>query len=235
MIKAAIDRILGLADIHTQEIGSQVFTNSDLRRVSQATTSTLTVRNLTGIVDYLNKDFDKALPVLIHVKSPTSVSVLSGFNRDLQRDELVNAEALLPDINFGRYHDIENFNILLQSCFVDTEVRSRLLAIVGNVKDENVTTFGDDGISQQVVAKVGVATVENVTLPNPVWLKPFRTFVEIEQPLSAFVFRMKDGPSAALFEADGGAWKLAALDGIKCYLEENLKERIEAGQVVIVG
>ncbi|MNW60692.1 hypothetical protein D3C74_386970 [compost metagenome] len=63
------------------------------------------------------------------------------------------------------------------------------------------------GMTQSVVAKTGVATVEDVKVPNPVLLAPYRTFVEVEQPESSFVFRMKDGPSAALFEADGGAWR----------------------------
>lgn len=235
MIKAAIDKILSLAAINTQIIGDQVFTNSELRRIADATTDTMKVRNLTGVVDYLRNNFDDKLPVIIHVKSPTSVSVVTEFNRDLSRSTLIEAEALLPDIAYGRYYDIESFNILLQSCFVGTEIRDHLLAIVGNVKDENVTNYGDDGTSQSVTAKVGIATVETVKLPNPVHLKPFRTFVEIRQPESAFVFRMKDGPSAALFEADGGAWKLDAIDKIKDYFDGALKEQIESGQIVIVG
>jgi hypothetical protein len=235
VIKEAIEKILSLSAINTERIGDQVFTNSDLRRVSDATTDTLKVRNLTGVVDYLRNDFDAKLPVIIHVKSPTSVSVVTGFNRDLSRSTLIEADALLPEIAYGRYYDIESFNILLQSCFVANDIKARLLAIVGNVRDENVTNYGDDGTSQQVTAKVGIATYETVPLPNPVYLKPFRTFVEIQQPESAFVFRMKEGPSAALFEADGGAWKLDAIDGIKEYFGESLKEQIEAGQVVIVG
>jgi len=235
VIREAIDRILGLADVKTEKIGNQVFTSSNLSLVKESTAETLKVRNLSGIIDYLTNDFDKKLPVLIHVESPTQVNVLTGFNRDLNRSGLVVATALLPDIQFGRYYDIESFNILLQSCFVETDTRGHLLKIVGNVRDENVTSYGDDGTSQQVTAKTGVATVEQVKLPNPVWLKPFRTFVEIEQPETAFVFRMKDGPSAALFEADGGAWKIIAIREIKQYLTESLSKRVEAGEVVIVG
>ncbi|RXZ84614.1 hypothetical protein EBB07_00940 [Paenibacillaceae bacterium] len=235
MIKEAIEKILGLAEIQTTKIGEQVYTSSQLSRVTASLTDTLKVRNLSGIIDYLKNDFDKHLPVIIHVESPTKVNVLTGFNRDLSRSELVVATAILPEIRFGGYYDIESFNILLQSCFVSTEIRESILRIVGNVRDENVTTFGDDGVSQQVTAKTGVATVEAVKLPNPVWLKPFRTFVEIEQPESAFVFRMKDGPSAALFEADGGAWKIIAIRDIKSYLDNALAERVQAGEVVIVG
>lgn len=235
MIKEAIDKILGLAGIHTEQIGDQIFSNSDLRRISEATTETLKVRNLSGIVDYITSNFDEKFPFIVHIQSPTHVSILTGYNRDLQRNLIIEANALLPDISFGSYYNIESFNILLQSCFVQTNTRDALLAIVGNVRDEQVTSFGDDGISQQVTAKTGVATVENVKLPNPVLLKPFRTFVEIEQPESAFVFRMKDGPSAALFEADGGEWKLRAIAEIKVYLDERLDKLVEEGKVVIIG
>ncbi|MDP4095449.1 hypothetical protein OIN60_01410 [Paenibacillus sp. P96] len=235
MIKEAIEKVLSLAEIRTTQIGDQVFTSSDLKRVSEAMTDTIQVRNLTGVVDYITSNFDDKFPVIVHIQSPTQVSVVTGFNRDLRRNALIEANALLPEIRFGYFYDIENFNILLQSCFVPTDVRAALLSIVGNVKDEKVVNFGDDGTSQQVTAKAGVATVEQVKLPNPVFLKPFRTFVEIEQPESAFVFRMKDGPSAALFEADGGEWKLRAIAGIKVYLDEHLSELIESGQVVIIG
>lgn len=235
MIREAIDKILSLSGIHTEEIGDQVFTNSEIKRVSDALTDTLKVRNLQGVVDYLTNNFDQKLPVIVHVLSPTQVNVVTGFNRDLNRSTLIEASAMLPEINFGRFHDIESFNILLQSCFVDSEIRSRLLSIVGNVVDEKVVTVGDNGTSQQVTAKAGIATVEPVVLPNPVHLKPFRTFVEVEQPESAFVFRMKDGPSAALFEADGGAWKLDAIERIKLYFDDQLDELITNGQVVVVG
>jgi hypothetical protein len=73
-----------------------------------------------------------------------------------------------------------------------------------------------------VTAKSGISTVENVIVPNPVMLCPFRTFAEVEQPESEFVFRMQTGFKAALFEADGGKWKLYAMQNVKAYLEEKL-------------
>ena len=75
--------------------------------------------------------------------------------------------------------------------------------------------------------KTGIASKGEAIVPSPVTLKPFRTFVEVEQPLSNFVFRMKqdryDGIQCALFEADGGAWKIAAMREIKTYLKEQLE------------
>jgi hypothetical protein len=115
--------------------------------------------------------------------------------------------------------------IFLPSCFVENNDKAKILKIVGNIKDKAVRQYGDDGITQQVTAKTGLALVEDVPVPNPVMLAPFRTFMEVEQPESKFVFRMKrgdDGPECALFEADGGAWKLEAMKRIKAYLQAEL-------------
>ena len=108
---------------------------------------------------------------------------------------------------------------MMQSSFVDNEDKALILKVVGNVQEKNVSEAGDDGVTQTVVMKTGVATLENVIVPNPVTLAPFRTFPEIEQVDSEFVFRMQSGPRAALFEADGGAWKNEAMRRIKEWLE----------------
>ena len=54
------------------------------------------------------------------------------------------------------------------------------------------------------------------------------TILEVEQPASDFVFRMKadkyDGILCAIFEADGGAWKVEATQRIKDYLMRELEE-----------
>lgn len=246
MIKEAIDKILSLskhtAPIQTVEIDGRTYTSAELSKISKPLIDNIGVHNLSGIVEYLQSDFDSKLPVIIHVISPVEVEVLTGLNGDLNRSTLIKATALLPRIKFNEYYDLESFNILLQSCFVPAGLddglpndRETVLKLVGNVKDEQVVSFGDDGISQSVTAKTGVATVEPVVVPNPVHLKPFRTFVEIEQPLSSFVLRMQKGPTAALFEADGGVWKVVAISAIKAYFQGLLEDRINAGEVVIVG
>lgn len=235
MLKEALQYLIGLGNVETKEIGDEQFSTQPLHKIQKAVPNALVVRNLSGLVDYLKSNFDKQPPVLVHVASPTRVDVFSSYNRDYNRNHLIQAEALLPKIPFGQFLDTESFNILLQSCFVPNEHRALVLKVVGNLKEETVSTVGDDGVSQQVTAKTGVATVENVVVPNPVALKPFRTFVEIEQPESEFVFRMKTGPSAALFEADGGAWKLTAIARIKDYLQSSLEVEIRNGKVTIIA
>ena len=63
-------------------------------------------------------------------------------------------------------------------------------------------------------------------MPNPVRLKPFRTFLEINQPESDFIFRMREGRGVecAIYEADGGAWQIEAMQRIKVYIQNALND-----------
>ena len=202
------------------------FTKASLSRVKEAKASVLTVSTLTGLVDYIKSDLDK-LPekLLIQVISPREVALYSPLNADREREQYISAEAILPDnVVYDRFIGTEQFNIMLQSAFVDVGTKSVLLKYTGLIQDEAVKTTGDDGVSQQVTVKTGVASVGQAIVPNPVELAPYRTFPEVEQPISKFIFRMQEGPRAALYEADGGAWRNKAILSIKEYLQEELKE-----------
>jgi hypothetical protein len=194
---------------------------------------TLQINTLTGIVDYIksNLDGDPENGMAVQVVSYDCVKVIGGhFGRFKQRDEYVVArsEAVIgKTFTFGHFYDPESFNIALQSLFVETDEREQILRVVGNIKEETVKQAVDDGTSQTVVARAGVARVEEVEVPNPVTLQPYRTFREIEQPASVFILRMRQNgsglPSCALFEADGGKWKLMAIERIKGFLSEQLE------------
>lgn len=202
------------------------FTKESLSRVKEAKASVLTVSTLTGLVDYIKSDLDK-LPekLLIQVISPREVALYSPLNADREREQYISAEAILPDnVVYDRFIGTEQFNIMLQSAFVDVGTKSALLKYTGLIQDEAVKITGDDGVSQQVTVKTGVASVGQAIVPNPVELAPYRTFPEVEQPISKFIFRMQEGPRAALYEADGGAWRNKAILSIKEYLQEELKE-----------
>lgn len=128
--------------------------------------------------------------------------------------------------------NIEEFVVALQSQFVQDDSTAALLKLVGNVTDGVVKTFEDDGATQKVTAKAGIARVHEIPVPNPVVLAPFRTFVELDQPASKFIFRMRSGvrePTCALFEADGGAWRNEAILRISSWLENKLP----AGTVIL--
>lgn len=201
------------------------YSTVSLSRVTESKAKYLSISTLTGFVDYIKSNIDAIdTKLLIHVASPTVVKLYGPLNADRERENYLNAEADLPNnIRYENFLDTEQFNIMLQSSFVNKGDREVLLKYTGLIKDEAVKTTGDDGISQQVTVKTGVASVGQALVPNPVTLAPYRTFPEIEQPESKFIFRMKDGPRAAIYEADGGAWRNTAILSIKEYLQEQLK------------
>lgn len=111
--------------------------------------------------------------------------------------------------------------------------------VASNIVSTQEATFSDDGISQQVVMKTGVTKKENAIIPNPVRLIPYRTFLEVEQPESEFVFRITEGrggaPAFKLVSADGGRWEAVAVDNVKSYLMDALADIPNREQITIIA
>lgn len=228
MNKEAMEYLVNLGenDDPIIQLAQGTYSRVGLSRITEPVANALTVSTLTGLVDYIKGNVDKLKgELLIQVKSQDEVRLYSPLNEDKERELYIKAEAILPNnVRYDQFIDTERFNIMLQSSFVDAGDKKALLQYTGLVQDENVKSIGDDGVSQQVTVKTGVASVGQAIVPNPVSLAPYRTFPEVEQPISKFIFRMKEGPSAAIYEADGGAWRNEAIKNIKEYLEEQLKE-----------
>jgi hypothetical protein len=235
MIREALEYIIGLSNNEVKQIGGQQFSTGHLHLIQEPTVKTLLVRSLSGLVEYLKEEFDQTDKVLIHVEDPTNVRVYSTNNQDMKRNEWLHASAIIPEFRYDSFYDSESFNIKLQSVFVKNDDRDTMLQVVGNLQEENVSSVGDDGVSQKATIRTGVATVSGVKVPNPVLVAPYRTFTEVEQPESNFIFRMQNGPKCALFEADGGAWKHEAMENISDYLASELQELTEAGKVSIIA
>lgn len=196
----------------------------------------LVINTLSGFVKYVQSNLDRRdKSLIVHVKNENTVYLKGLIAEDGSREELAIAKAIIPKFDFNYFMDTEEFNIALQSKFVPNEDREILLQVVGNVSEENVKNTGDDGVSQAVTINQGVASKADVKVPNPVVLAPYRTFLEVEQPESQFIFRMKDGPRGAIFEADGGAWRNQAIVNIREYLNDQLSEEIETKRITILA
>ncbi|MDY0258666.1 MAG: hypothetical protein RBR41_03240 [Desulfovibrio sp.] len=230
MLKALYNAIRGDAAPTVIEIKGRNYTSKNVVPVSTPTPAKLTVSTLTGLVDYIKSNVDElnVSSLLCHVESPSKVTLNSNLLGDFaDRAAFLAAELHQLQIPLNKYLDAEAFNILLQSCFVEPEDsmqgtdRGLVLKYVSNVKKTLEAGYEDDGVSQGVTVKKGISGSENVVLPNPVTLRPYRTFVEVEQPASKFVFRARDddGMQFMLVEADGGAWRGEAMKNIKAFLE----------------
>ena len=230
MLKEALQYIIGLSDPSIHEINGETYSDKQLHRIKHAPKADpIKMNTLSSLIEYLTSGID-LLPehLFIHVQSPTKVCVFSNLDSDRDRECLVEVNAQVPTFNFDHFIDHETFCINLQSKFSDSHDRALLLKFAGTVEAGSIAEYGDDGISQKATVKTGIASKGEAIVPSPVLLVPFRTFVEVPQPLQSFVFRMKqdkyDGIICALFEADGGAWKLDAMTKIKEYLRISLSE-----------
>ena len=194
------------------------------------------LNTLIGLVDFIksmNERKDQQL--YVHVKSANCVNVYTHLDEFGRREYLAEASAILPEIRYADFYDSEEANIMFQADFKETKDRDLILKVIGNLKEEHVQQANDDGVSQSVSVQTGVATVGKVKVPNPVQLAPYRTFNEVEQPISKFIFRMKQGMQCAIFEADNKAWQLEAMNNVKQYLTQALEALIATKHVVVIA
>lgn len=184
----------------------------------------LCVASLAGLVEFIKADTDNLIganDVMIRVESPLDVQLygpLHGYQK--KRPQLAYARAMVPHIPFGRFLTPDEFNVMLQTSFVESETRDSVLSFAGIVKIDAGMTTADDGFSQRVsVSKsAGGCGLTSANIRNPFILAPRRTFAEIEQPMSPFILRFNEEGNIALFEGDGGAWQYAAIMEIKRHL-----------------
>lgn len=228
MLRDALEYIVGLAKPTVQKIGNETYSDKKLNRISCIhLAKEIRMTTLTSLVDYIKSNVDQMREkMIIHVVSPTEVQMFSMLGEEREREQIAEVIAVVPDFRFGCFQDHEAFCINLQSKFIDSADRALLLKFAGTVESGTVAEYGDDGVTQKATVKTGIASKSDAIVPNPVYLQPYRTFPEVDQPISQFIFRMKDnnGISCALFEADGGAWKIEAMRHIKSYLEANLAD-----------
>ena len=217
MLKEAIEKILSLAVVEKIEVGGREYFTRELSPVKSPVVSPIKLHTLDGLIKFA-ESLQEGAPLVYVVDSPTQVSLCGGLDEKWKtRNVYAVANCYECNFQFGNFYDQEEFMIALMAKFDIGGHRDELLKIASSVRDESEAKFEDTGATQQVSQKRG-AKFEFQPLPNPVLLAPFRTFREVEQPVSKFVFRYRSGNKFALFDAEGEAWKYAAIDGIAAYL-----------------
>ncbi|MBU9745144.1 hypothetical protein KTH81_15075 [Lachnospiraceae bacterium ASD3451] len=227
-LRGALEYLVNLNNAYITDIKGETYTDKKLSRIDKELRAVpLNMSTLTSLVTYISSHADQFKgKLLVHIESPTEVKLLSCLDEDRKRECLVAVNAETPEFRYESYIDHESFLIALRSKFIKNEDRDLIIKFAGTVEAGSADTYGDDGISQKVTIRKGIAGKEDAIVPNPVKLQPYRTFKEVQQPLSEFVFRMRDRSGeigCALFEADGGAWKTAAMESIHNYLVNELK------------
>lgn len=224
MERTGIEKIVELAAPNVQEIDGRTYTDKRIIPVERPRVKTLELTTLNSLVKLIQEEsIDYITPLIVQVSSYDAVEVFAGIQTaDRKRENPYCCKAETVHIQFDQKLDYESMMIALKSKFVQTSELLELVKLLGSITERNSAQVSDDGFSQNVVVRKGIALKDNKTINPIVKLKPYRTFAEIDQPESEFLLRLSDGANVALYEADGGAWKLEARKRIADYLREAL-------------
>ena len=225
-----LEKVAEMAQPNTLTEGIRTFVDKPMHMLVDeiAADIPLHTNSLSSVADYIksNADFDALASdgrKIIHVEDEKTVWLYTEMNSFKKRSALLLASAWVSSFPFGQWLSLENFIISVQANFVTDEHRDELLSFVATVKQDTGVEQQDDGVTQKVTTRSGVSLSRTSKVPNPITLRPFRTFSEVEQPESTFVFRIKaeegGGVKAALFAVDGEAWRHDAILKIRDYFQ----------------
>ena len=237
MLKEAINRIVELAAPTTVEIEGAVYSNQELVHIQDKKPMPKCI-DLTGLDSICkmvrNESEHVGLQIFIQVKDYKSVSVFTELDEDEDRLYLYRCTADTPAITTERFMTYEKAVIELRSLYIPNNGTEYLLKLLSSISNESKVTSSDNGVTQQVEAKSGIALSSMVKVEPRVTLQPFRTFIEVAQPASEFLLRINERGEIGFFPADGGVWKLEATRNVAAYFEEKLNDLIETGAVVVI-
>lgn len=176
-----------------------------------------------------------AKKVNIIINDPWSVTVCTTLGEKNNREYPYGTNAEKSPFMFGQSYDFEKFVIALRSMFMDNKGRKYILDLLKQVGSYDDYSIDDNGVMQNIKASSGIHLNAGEKTINPiVRLMPYRTFREVQQPESDFLFRVLNDKCFALYEADGGLWKLEAKNNVRNYLAAAFGDEIEDGTVVIL-
>ena len=194
----------------------------------------ISVSGLDSICKLIRTELEKVdTTIMVQVKSNDTVEVMTTYLSDFSRNTLYRAKADAPGLRTG-FRGREVALIELRSLCIPNEGTAYLLDLLSRMTNENSVSTNDNGVTQTVEARQGVALNALVEIKPRVMLRPFRTFLEVEQPESEFLLRVDPDEGIGFFEADGGIWKLEAKKNIADYFLKNMGDLIDAGKVVVM-
>lgn len=208
MLKEAMQYLVGLAPTETFEYYGLQYTSSTIQPVVPPQPNPLMLNTLESIAGLKGDCFnvDAAKVILLGAEDPWK-----------RRAIIAEATAIVPSFQCNGYQPHEHFILWVLTHFEDDAERARLLSFAGNIRTESVHTSEDDGVTQVAAVKRG-AKLREEGWKNPVTLAPFRTFDEVAQPKSRFIFRIREDIQMGLFSVEDQAWKLDAMRAIRDHL-----------------
>ena len=241
-LRDAIDRITDLARPFTMEANGHQFCSKPLVEVKPEQYAPITygVDTLDALVKLiLTEGLTLGRRLYVCVDSARRVTVTTTYNggelrNPYRRFPLYEAVSDVPGVTIGHSMSQEQAIVELQSLYAVTPDRNYLLSLLSRIDVNEGVSSVDNGVTQEVNVRTGAVLKQASPVRPIVQLQPYRTFLEVEQPASDFLLRLDKEGHPALYEADGGAWKLEAKRSIAAYLAEKLADQVEHGDVVVL-
>lgn len=221
-----------LSPVERLKFEDREYTRQEIKPVQAPVRTALKVSTLRALVDLCQGKFGESAfegfdpnKHVVHVVDHEQVQVVSAQSDIWARREiLIDCNLTRTEaFPFGTFLNQDQFIIKLLSCCFHSTDRDYLAKLAGNAMAEKMGQSQDDGVSQTLTTKHGAHMVDQETIKNLIGLRFYRTFREIAQPETRCLVRLKQAaenviPQFALFEADGGAWKLEAIESIARHL-----------------
>lgn len=241
-LRDAIDRIVGLAAPYTMEANGHTFCSKALVEVKadEYAPTAYEVDTLDALVKLIfTEGLTLGRRLYVRVDSARKVTVTTTYNNGELRNPylrfpLYEAVSDVPGVTIGNLMSQERAIVELQSLYGATPDRDYLLDLLSRIDVNEGVSSVDNGVTQEVNVRTGAVLKQATPVRPIVQLQPYRTFLEVEQPVSDFLLRVSKEGEPTLFEADGGAWKLEAKRSIAAYLAEKLADQVESGCVVVL-
>jgi hypothetical protein len=233
MLKAAIEKILSLGQPVIMDVDGRSYLSApgEFELVREPIPTPITTETLTGLTDYLERGIDgtvKTPGVFLHVGDFRMVALFSPLSDTMSRSAFITAMVEeFEEEAHSVWTPVEDFIINIQNCFAPSDDRTAVLQVVSNLASVTEKTAEDDGISQTVRVRAGIQRTTDVAIRNPVVLKPWCTFPEIEPPEREYVFRIRkagDSFNCMLSEGVDNRWKLETAQRIAVWLKTKLAE-----------
>jgi hypothetical protein len=244
MLKEAIEKIVSLAQPQIIDRGDHTFSidadgaATEIRPVID-TPDQIELSSLDAIVKLVKTEALKlyaGVPIYITVPAHTKVEVFLQPNsekREMRVSPYLAFATDVPGWDSSVKLPFDQAAVALMTRFQDGGDRDYTLQLLSQITTGAHVTYNDTGIATTVVTQKGVSLQQNTQIKPLVKLRPYRTFQEVEQPEGLFLIRI-DERGITFTEADGGMWKLTARQTVKTYLETNLADDVNAGNVIVM-
>ena len=246
MIKEALGYLVGLgATKEFMDTSGDTWMDKPMHRIKEYSPTVkepIVVHSLLSLVEYIMEQPDNKFPSqpsIVLIINPIDVELVNNLDEDGRRDIFVKAVCDEPQFQFGRFMDVDSFILSMHGHFMPSgngNTFQQVLEIVSALTAQDEHAIKDTGLTQVVTTRKGI-DVKPESIPNPMILYPYRTFPEIDPVASPFLLRVKainNVPQVALFETDGGLWKVNARQLIKEFLDNELGDVVSEQSLTIM-